>query len=199
MREFVVRLLKGRTSGDFSADDLPAAGRMDIACACISNAFHISNKLRRDTVVHLVLDGPPDPPKTITIDGREVKCLNYDERSIGFIIKDALKKSKNLKLNEARDIGNGITVAKRSFERLIREKAETKPLFYLHNKGEDIREAELCDDCVFVFGDYLGVPRNTEKLLKRIGAKRIRLGPLMLFASHCVILVHNELDRRLIQ
>ena len=39
------------------------------------------------------------------------------------------------------------------------------------------------------------MPKKTEKLLERIGAKKIKLGPKMLFASHCIVIVHNELDR----
>jgi len=46
-------------------------------------------------------------------------------------------------------------------------------------------------------GDFIGIPKNTEKLLKRLDAEKIKLGPVMLMASQCPILVHNELDRRL--
>ena len=59
----------------------------------------------------------------------------------------------------------------------------------------DIREYKFNKDPTFIFGDYIGMPRKTEKLLERLGAKKVSLGPQMLFASNCITIVHNELDR----
>ena len=40
------------------------------------------------------------------------------------------------------------------------------------------------------------MPRKTFNSLERLGAKKITLGPRMLFASQCVVLIHHELDQR---
>ncbi len=196
MREFILLALKAKTSPNFNLDQLPEAGRMDLVCRTISNALWISNDLRRDTVIHIVLNGPRDPPKLISFYGETLKGLNPDERSIAISIKHALEIGKNLKLNEEKQVQPGIKVAKKSLEALIKEKAETTQLLYLHQKGEDIRESKLNKNATFVLGDYIGLGKKTEKLLQRLGAKKINLGPTTLFASHCPIIVHNELDRR---
>lgn len=195
MREFILRALKGRTTG-FDVNGLPGAGRMDLVCRCVSNALFISNDLRRDTVIHVVLDGPPSPPKTISFFGNELKGMNFDEKNIAEHIKDALEKGKDLKLGEEVSVSPGIKIAKRGFENLVKEKAgEGKQLVYLHGKGADIREFKFKKDVVFIFGDYIGMPRKTEGLLERLGASKINLGHVTLFASHCIVICHNELDK----
>ncbi len=198
MREFILRALKGKTTPDFSLDDLPSAGRMDLVCRCISNALWISNDLRRDTIIHVVMDGPSLPPKIVSFSGLELRGVSFDERDIARHIKEALMKGKPLEINEEADVSPGIKVAKKSFEALVKEKSNTSQLFYLHKKGNDIREVKFEGDVTFVFGDYIGMPKNTESLLDRLGAKRLTLGPVMLFASHCIIVAHNELDRNIV-
>lgn len=196
MREFILRALKGRTT-EFDVEKLPASGRMDLVCRCISSALFISNDLRCDTIIHVVLDGPNDPPKTISFFGSDLKGMEFDEKNIAEHINDALKKGKNLKLNEEKDLGNGIKISKKGFEVLIKEKFnEGKQLFYLHDKGKDIRDAKFKKNVVFVFGDFIGMPRKTEGLLDRYKTERVSLGPKMLFASHCIVVVNNELDRK---
>jgi tRNA (pseudouridine54-N1)-methyltransferase len=40
------------------------------------------------------------------------------------------------------------------------------------------------------------MPKNSFSTLERLGAEEISLGSKMLFASQCVLLIHNELDYR---
>jgi tRNA (pseudouridine54-N1)-methyltransferase len=40
------------------------------------------------------------------------------------------------------------------------------------------------------------MPAKTFHTLERLGAIKVTLGPTMLFASQCVVLIHYELDRR---
>lgn len=194
MREFILRALKSKTS-PFNVNELANAGRMDIVCDCISTALFTASNVRIDTIIHVILEGPSFPPKLISFFGSELKGLDFDQKSIAEIINQALKQSTNLKLNEEINLGNGIRISKKSFEALVKEKSKTSQLIYLNHKGQDIRIFEFQDNVTFVFGDYIGMPKKTEKLLERIGAKKIKLGPKMLFASHCITIVHNELDR----
>lgn len=194
MREFILRARTAKT-GDFDVSNLPAAGRMDIVCNSVSNSLNIANKLREDTIIHIVLEGSPEPPKIISFHGNSITGMLWDEKSIAEHIRKALIKSKgqNVKIKAS----EGLSVEKKSFEALVKEKfKEGKQVVYLHQEGKDIREAVLKEDIVVVFGDYIGMPRATESLLDRLGAERVSLGPKMLFAAHCIILVHNELDRR---
>jgi tRNA (pseudouridine54-N1)-methyltransferase len=196
MREFILLALNCRTSPDFSLDNLVKAGRLDLVCRTISNVLFLSNSIRRDSVIHVVMNGPKFPPKIISFYGESLRGLEPDERSIAGAIKLALKAGLNLCLGEIKNVSWGINIAKISFEKFVKEKSEHRQLIYLHKEGSDLREFKFEDDLLFVLGDYVGLPRKTEKLLDRFGAKRISLGPKMLFASHCSILVHNELDRR---
>ncbi|MFA5887766.1 MAG: tRNA (pseudouridine(54)-N(1))-methyltransferase TrmY [Candidatus Nanoarchaeia archaeon] len=196
MREFILRARTAKT-GDFNVNDLPASGRMDSVCASVSNALNIANALRKDTIIHVIMEGSPEPPKLLSFHGDTLRGMAWDEKSIGEFIRKALLKSKGMQAGETREASEGLSVQKKSFEALVKEKLkEGKQVVYLHQEGKDIREAVLKEDIVVVFGDYIGMPRATEGLLDRLGAERVSLGPKMLFAAHCIIVVHNELDRR---
>ena len=197
MKEFILRSLKAKTS-PFDINDLKNAGRLDLVCNCITNALFIAGDLRRDAKIHVVLEGPNNPPKTISFDGNKLKGIE-DEKSIAIKINEALIKSSGLTLNEELDINPGISIAKKSFEQLVKDKSKSNQLIYLHKEGKDIRKTPLEENSIFIFGDYIGMPRKTEKLLDRLKAQRISLSPIMLFSSQCIAIVHNELDRRSIK
>lgn len=201
MKEFILRAQRSRTS-DIELDNLPGAGRFDIICDCISNSLHISKNIRRDTNFHVVLEGPRYPPRTISFYGKDIHELNFDECSVAKVIIKCLSKGKNLQLGEEIEVFPGIVVSKKSFESLIKERAKKVKdkktrMFYLHKKGKDLRETKFNkdEDVVFVFGDFTGIPKNTERFLDRNCAEKISLGPVMLFASHCIPICLNELDR----
>ena len=198
MREFILLALKARTSPDFSFTELPKAGKMDLVCRTVSNTLWISHAIRKDTTLHIVMNGPRNPPKIISFYGEKLSKIetNDDEITIARIIKKALKKGIKLNLNEKKEVMPGVEIAKKAFETLIKEKIGSTQLVYLHPKGEDIRKAKFKEKVTFVFGDFIGLPKKTEKLLKRLEIKKISIGPKVLFASHCPIIVHNELDRR---
>ena len=196
MREFILRARKGPTSPDFDLGDLPASGHFEVVTHCVSNALFFANHIRDDTAIHIVLDGPSDPPKTVTFDGRTLGSLEgFDEQSIARAIHRALKVGHGLATNDSKESDSGLTVVKRGFERLLQDRRPDQ-LFYLDRKGTDLRDIEIGEDPVFVFSDFLSMPRKTDKYLRRIGATPVSLGPRLLFASHCIVLVHNELDRR---
>tara|TARA_Y100000310_G_scaffold29928_1_gene28453 strand:+ start:8557 stop:9114 length:558 start_codon:yes stop_codon:yes gene_type:complete len=182
MREFILLSLKGFTGPSFNVDDL-IKGRMELVCQTILNSLFVSKDIRRDTIVRVSLNGAGDPPKVVSFVGSEIKSLDPTEREVALILRKALSMKDG-------GVIEGVYVAKESFESLIKN----KKLYYLHPSGKDIRGAGVSESC-FVLGDYIGLPRKTEKLLLRLGAEKIKLGPKMLFAAHCPIIVHNELDR----
>lgn len=196
MKEFILRARKAYTSG-INLNELPKQGKLDSVCAAVASALWVSGDVRRDTIIHAVLEGPSNGPKTVTFTGNEIRGLRHDERSIASYLSEALQKGAWLKLNEETHVRTGIKVAKKSFERLIWEKSqEGKKTYMLDKSGTDIRKAAIGRSCIFVFGSAEGLPPKAEKLMKDMRAERISLGPKMLFASQCPVLVHNELDRR---
>ena len=196
MREFILRALKAHTSS-FNLDNLEDAGKMHIVARCISNALWLAKGLREDTIMHVVLEGPRLPPKMISFYGSKLKGFAFDERGISNFIKHALEKGENLKLNESLEVFSGIIASKKSFEAFVREKSNNYQVIYMHKKGKNIREFNFKENMLFVFGDYIGMPRKTEFLLERLNAERVSLGKIEYHSSQCITLVQNELDRKL--
>ncbi len=197
MREFILRARKGPTTPDFSLDDLTRAGRMEIVAHCIANTLFYARQIRPETILHIVLDGPSDPPKTLRFESDTLGNLGgFDERTLCRAIQTALHASRNLGSGKEVRTEEGISVVKRGFEPLIQEKCGISPVYYLNRKGSDIRTTTFEASATFVFTDHLSMPKKTDKYLNRLGAIPVNVGPKTLFASQCIVLVHNELDRQ---
>ena len=194
MREFILLARKAVTE-PFRLNDLPGAGRMDLVTRCISNAIFISEAIRKDVIIYVVLNGPPEPPKTISFDTRYLRRVSPDERNIASHINISLSKGIGLDLEESIKTEPGIVISKVSFERLVREKLEDGyQLIYLTQKGSDIRKFNFSRKVCFVLGDHRGIPKVTEKFLKKLGVIKLNVGPLEYLSSQCITIVHNILD-----
>ena len=91
MRDFILRARKGPSTPDFSSDDLPGAGHLEIVCHCIANALFYSLQLRDDVRVHIALDGPAAPPKVVRIESEGLGSLDgFDERALAAVLSRAL-------------------------------------------------------------------------------------------------------------
>lgn len=190
MREFIYFSARGRTSGNFQ--DLMKAGRMDIAIHTIIASFFLSNKLRDDVKLHLILNGPPDPPKHLEFISEEEMPIS--KKDVSGLIKRMLYKYKK---GQKVKIFPGCYVEKKSFIQLLKElKAEGKKIYLLDKKGKDIRETKIEKNAVFVLGDHEGLPKKELKAVKK-ESERVSVGPQTYFASQIVVIVQNELDRRI--
>jgi len=188
MKQFILYTSKAVTSPDFSLDDLPGSGgRMDLVARCISNALWISHDLRRDSCIHVVACGSPNPPVVISFYGDRLRDVSPDERNIAAWIKKALaKKRKN----------PGIIMRKLSFQQLVEELASDGNFFYiLHEQGRDISEVKLKVDSVFVLGDHIGLPEKEEKFVAQFEHDKLSLGTTSYLASQCITVLHYELDK----
>ncbi len=198
MREFIYYSRSAPTSGKFVGEDLQKAGRLDIAVHTIIAAFFLSHKLRDDVRLHLVFTGMPDPPKhleffPVTEGKTGIDKIYLNKKDVSSIIRRMLYKYKE---GEKTEVFPGYWVEKKGFLDLVNNlKDEGRDIFILDEKGEDIREAELGDNPVFILGDHLGLPDKELKRLKRI-CKPVTIGPKTYFASQTVAVVNNEIDRR---
>lgn len=191
MREFVYFSQSARTSGNFDANDLMKAGRMDIAIHSFIQGVFLSHGFRKDMKFHFIFYGMPDPPKHIEIQVKD--DLEISKKDVGNLIKKILYKYKPGKKTE---VFPGCFIEKKNFFNLIEEmEKEGKEIFLLDKKGEDIRKAEISDNCVFILGDHEGLPKKEIKRLKQI-ANLVSVGDKMYFASQTVAVVNNELDYR---
>ena len=95
---------------------------------------------------------------------------------------------------EIRAVEPGIVVRTISFEKLAQELANDHQLYVMDKKGAPIRGKAIVGNPCFILTDHLPMPKNTFSTLERLDAEKISLGSTMLFASQCVLLIHNELD-----
>ncbi|HEY9247357.1 MAG TPA: tRNA (pseudouridine(54)-N(1))-methyltransferase TrmY [Candidatus Methanoperedens sp.] len=193
MKNFVIIGHKAVTI-PFSLNDLAgAAGRMDILCRCVNATLFLSHDLRRDVCVYLLLKGEPAPPKLIRFEGSKVRYLNPDERSAASLIRKALEKNSQGFWSESTP---GVSVRKGDLKDLLAEL--DKKIIYLREDGNDIRGKKFDksgDDLIFLLGDHMGLTSDEESIIEECEHDIVGVGPLSLHADHCIVLLHNEMDR----
>lgn len=195
MKHFVITGHKAVADGFFKLDDLAGgAGRVDILTRCVNSAFVLSHEVRRDTEIHLILEGGEDAPKTVRISGDRVRYLNPDERSTASLIRNALLK----KIPEGGEVQSspGVYVSRASFADVVEGLSGRGSFVYLKEDGTDVREFSFPEDPIFVLGDNRDLTEEEENCLLARNPAKISVGPVSLHADHCMILVHNEMDRR---
>ncbi len=191
MREFVYFSQSARTSGNFDANNLMKAGRMDIAIHSFIQGVFLSHGFRKDMKFHFIFYGQPDPPRHIEIQVKDE--LEISKKDVGNLIKKILYKYKPGKKTE---VLPGCFIEKKSFLKVIEELIkEGKEIFLLDKRGEDIRKAKIGKNCVFILGDHEGLPKKELKRLKEM-SNLVSVGNKIYFASQTVAVVNNELDYR---
>ena len=186
MTSFAIVGHLARTDGEFSLNDLPGAGRMDVLCRCVNASLFLSHDLRRDVDCYLVLLGGPKGPKTVQFRGSEIRSLSPDERSAGALVKKALSIPCG---SEFREASPGVYVRNGGLERLLTEHT----FAVLDEKGTDIRTVPAVPDA-FLLSDHQNFADPEEALMK--DAPRYSVGPVCLHADHTITVISNEIDRR---
>ena len=195
MRVFVLR---ARSAPTQSRDLLAAVGQpahTEILAHTLMNALFVAQSHRPDVVVHLVLESSPDYSRSISFHSNDLHAIGgFHEQALLAKVAHALDASAGMGKDEARAVEQGIGVRTISFEKLVQELAADHPLFVLDRKGAPMRDTAFAGSPCFLLTDHLPMPKKTCHGLERLGARKISLGPVMLFASQCVVIIHNELD-----
>lgn len=198
MRRFILIGQTASASGDFSLADLASSsGRLDVLLRCVRAALLVSNGLRRDVRVYLVLRGGEQAPRTLRIDGQRAKFLRPDERSLAVLVQKTLVACQLSGLSrEFREVRPGIAACAGDLEQVLAEVGDG-PRYVLHEAGRDVREqAFVGNDATFFVGDQLGFDQATLARLDALGCTQISLGPVSLHSEDAIAVISNELDRR---
>ena len=195
MRAFVLRARSAPTNSQRLLDAVGQDAHSEILAHTLMNAMFVAQSHRSDVIVHLVLESTQDFSRTITFTANEIRDIGgFHEQALLKKIASALDASNGMGKEQQRKVEEGITVRTISFEKLVQELAETYQLYVMDKKGSSIRQIEFDNNPCFLLTDHIPMPKKSFNSLKRLGAEKISLGPTMLFASQCVVLINNELD-----
>jgi tRNA (pseudouridine54-N1)-methyltransferase len=186
VREFVFVAHEAPTEADFSLDDLPGAGRMDLLCRCVNAALLTSHGVREGATVRLVLRGDRDV--TVRFEGKEVRGLNPDERSIAGVVRAALEERTYYEV----EASQGVYVAERGLEEVLDE--TEGEIVVLHEDGERASGVEPPDDTVFILSDHRDFTDEDLEAVEKRDAHRVSFGPVALHADHATAVAHNWCD-----
>ncbi len=195
MRVFVLRARSAPTDSRELLDAVGKGAHTEILAHTLMNAIFVAQSHRADVVVHLVLESTRDYSRTISFNSNGMHDIGgfHEQALLGKVAK-ALDVSVGMGKEENRPVESGITVRTISFEKLAQELAEDHQLFVMDRKGSPIRGKAFADNPCFLLTDHMPMPKKSFNSLGRLGAEKIGLGSKMLFASQCVVLIHDELD-----
>lgn len=197
MRTFVLRARAAPTDSQKLLAGVGREAHTEILAHTLMNAIFVAQSHRPGVTVYLVLESTPDFARTIRFDTDALRDFGgFDEQSLLGKVATALDASTGMGKEESRAVEPGVTVRTISFEKLAQELAQAHPMFVMDPRGKPIREQAFDDNPCFLLTDHVPMPRKTFHTLDRLGATKITLGPTMLFASQCVVLIHHELDQR---
>lgn len=190
MRQFVVVGHDAPTDADFSLEDLPGAGRLDLLARCVTAALLVSHGVRDDSRVHLVLADE----FTLTVDGATVRRLNPDERSTAALVRQALEQREDAIGHQPVETTPGVELRRRGLEPTLDDVCRAATPVLLHGDGDPVADVEPPSDPAFVLSDHHAfTDAERERVVDR-GASAVSLGPRPLHADQAVVVAHNWLD-----
>lgn len=183
MREFILYSRLGKTNADWK--NLHDAGRLDVVYECAIASLFLSHAIRKDVIFHAILNGPPNPPLHLKINGETLHDVRTDQQTWTKVLKKVLSGKQH----------PGISVSKTSFEALIKIKGQTAPVYVLEEGGKDVSQTKIGQNAVFVLGDHVGLPKKAETFALRFGQK-LSLGKHPYLAATCIAILNYLLDRK---
>ena len=197
MRTFVLRARAAPTDSKKLLASVGQEAHTEILAHTLMNAIFVAQSHRPDVTVYLVLESTEDFSRILRFDANAMRDIGgFNEQALLGKIALALDASRGMGKDETRPVQAGVSVRTSSFERLVQELAADHQLFMMAPKGTPIREQVFHDNPCFLLTDHIPMPKKVLPSLERMGTRTLSLGPTMLFASQCVVLIHHELDQR---
>lgn len=200
MKHFVI-LSQAHTK--LTSSDLQSQGRLDIVLHSIITALFASHTFREDTILDIILTGPPEKPRRIR--------MRYDENHT--ISKKNLKKSIEIALKKCKSVKEievlpGVSVKEINVNDYITSTIGNSNNFnvildssgYFFNHFENdislilTQKHSNYDNIVYFLGDHDGIDKKIRKYLKK-NTNRISLGSQMYFTSQACTILHYEMDK----
>lgn len=179
--------------------DLPSSsGRLDVVCRCSIASLLDNQRIRTDTTFIAVLEGGTRAPLCLEFDGKEIRTIPFSEIAVAGLLRRVLSDGCESGKKHPVPYWKGVSIERESFAELLHHSLATGGLYYLHERGEDIRNVNFdleCDD-TFVLGDQKGLSPQEESMLDGLRARRVSVGPLSYLSSQVITLTQDELDRR---
>ncbi|MFA6303739.1 MAG: hypothetical protein WC627_11510 [Legionella sp.] len=195
MRSFIIKARKGSTRWERVRSQIGTKEHFEVVAHSVINAFFISSDFRTDVEVYIVLDSSEDFPRTIKLSSAEgLSLAGFHEEAVVSLVEKTLKDSQGLQKDSTKTLAPGVQIFGFGFEKLVSSLMPNRTLYILDKKGDNIRTLSLAKDPVFILSDHLAMPKKSLAGLKRKGLKTLSLGPKMLFASQCVVLINHEID-----
>jgi len=196
MRTFVLRARAAPTDSQKLLAGVGGEAHTEILAHALMNAIFVAQSHRSDVTMYLVLESTQDFSRTIRFEANAMHEIGgFDERALLGKIAKALDASRGMGKDESRPVESGVSVRTVSFERLVQELADDHQLFVMDRKGTPIGEQAFTGHPCFLLTDHIPMPKKTFHSLERLGAVKLTLGPTMLFASQCIVLIHHALDQ----
>ena len=197
MRVFVLRARSAPTDSQALLDAVGKEAHTEILAHTLMNAIFVAQSHRPDVTVYLVLESTRDYSRTIRFDSNDMRDIGgFHEQALLGKVARALDASRGMGKEESRPVESGIAVRTIGFEKLVQELAQDHQLYAMDKKGTPIRSKAMAGNPCFILTDHMPMPKKSLNTLERLGAEEISLGSKMLFASQCVLLIHDELDHR---
>ena len=190
MREFVVVGHEAPTTAEFSLDDLPGAGRLDVLCRCVTAAFRLSHDFRDEVRVRLVFDDE----YVVRFEGSELRHLRPDERSAASLVRGALEARDGAIGAMAVNPSPGVYIRSGGLETALDAVADSATLLELHEDGDSIATLDPPADPAFVLSDHRNFTDAEAETLADAADERVSVGPEALHADQAVTVAHNYLD-----
>lgn len=194
MRRFLLLVHRVPVDGEFTLNDLAGSGgRMDEVASVVGACFLVSNGLRRDTELTLLLVSDRARARKLRMEGRRLKFLNPDERSTAALLKNALVRSWT-RPDAEMETTPGIFVGPARPEEDLRSFLASPATYWATEEGEALRGRFGLAEAGFVLSDPWDPTAEERGWLESSGVPRVSVGPRSLRASQCVTLLQNELD-----
>ncbi len=167
---------------------------------CVTAAFFLSHALRKNVKV-IAFFRSTEKSYAIVFDGKKLKYLGPDERSIGILTSKAQIKLKNSEKSFIYSTP-GIVAYYGSlndvFSRIMRtvgEKTKIK-VFYPNLNGILFKDINYSSNSIFTFSLNSTFTVEEQKTLKNFDTQGITFAEREILVDRMVFLLNNEIDRR---